>query len=288
MTSKCLTITYLSSISYASLNGSDKEADNISSIKKITINGEEYPYVSSQAIRRALREQLAVLGYKLSEGMVSEKDKGASTTECNPVAYIDDDLFGYMNAKKETVKRTSAVRVSPAISLTPYVGELDFGTNYMGVGAGGNPNIFETEIHSGVYRGTILIELDRIGTGEGFEKQELENEVKLERASALLDAIKNLWIIGRQSRFLADFSPKFFAAALLKVKNPIFLEVVKTKDNTIDMEILNNTINDFVDIINKYDFGIRKGFFIPEPDNCKTLKEALDNIKEWIEEVYKE
>ena len=61
--SKCLMLTYLTRASYASLNGSDKEADNISSIKKIRMNdGEEYPYKSSQAIRRDLREQLAVLG----------------------------------------------------------------------------------------------------------------------------------------------------------------------------------------------------------------------------------
>ncbi|MFR5879863.1 MAG: hypothetical protein ACLUEQ_03095 [Cloacibacillus evryensis] len=63
MEDKCLTITYLTRASYASLNGSDKEADNISSIKKIRMNDErEYPYKSSQAIRRDIREQLAVLG----------------------------------------------------------------------------------------------------------------------------------------------------------------------------------------------------------------------------------
>jgi len=36
------------------------QADNIVSIKKIQMNdGKEYPYCSSQAVRRALREQLA-------------------------------------------------------------------------------------------------------------------------------------------------------------------------------------------------------------------------------------
>ena len=65
---KALTISYLTPVSFASLNGSDKEADNISSIKKISIGTEEYPYVSSQAVRRALRNQLEVLGWDLSEG----------------------------------------------------------------------------------------------------------------------------------------------------------------------------------------------------------------------------
>ena len=57
----CLSITYLTPVSFASLNGSDKEADNVSSIKKLTRNGREYPYVSAQAVRRALRDQLGVL-----------------------------------------------------------------------------------------------------------------------------------------------------------------------------------------------------------------------------------
>ena len=158
---KALTITYLTRASYASLNGSDKEADNISCIKKIQMNGLEYPYCSSQAVRRALREQLAVLNNTLSEGVAASQKKGAATTQCDPQTYIDDDLFGFMRADKATVKRTSPVRVSPLIALDPYRGDLDFGTNYMSVQSGGTPNIFETEVHSGFYRGTILIELGK-------------------------------------------------------------------------------------------------------------------------------
>jgi len=132
MKAKCLTITYLIRASYASLNGSDKEADNISSIKKIqAADGKEYPYKSSQAIRRDLREQLAVLGEELSEAETAKQPKGAATTLGKPQQYIDDDLFGFMLADKETVKRTSPVRVSPLISLEEYRGELDFATNYL-------------------------------------------------------------------------------------------------------------------------------------------------------------
>ncbi len=176
-TAKALTLTYLTPVSFASLNGSDKEADNISSIKKISVGTEQLPYVSSQAVRRALRNQLEVLNRTLSEGVSASQAKGAATTEQKPAEYIDDDLFGYMGtetgsdgAKGKSTKRTSVVRVSPLIAQNPYMGDLDFGTNYMGVKAGGDPNIFETEIHSGMYRGTILIELDRVGSGDGFDK----------------------------------------------------------------------------------------------------------------------
>ena len=189
--SKCLTLTYLTRASYASLNGSDKEADNISSIKKIRMNdGEEYPYKSSQAIRRDLREQLAVLGWELSEAALAKQAKGATATLGDPASYIDDDLFGFMIADKVTKKRTGPVRVSPLISLEPYRGELDFATNYMGVKAGGNPNIFETEIHSGFYRGTILIELDRIGAADAETyKLDLEPGERKRRVASLLSLI---------------------------------------------------------------------------------------------------
>jgi CRISPR-associated protein Cst2 len=168
---KALTVTFLTPVSIGSLNGSDKEADNVSSIKKLTRGTKTYPYVSSQALRRALRDQLGVLNHKLSEGQVAKEKKGAAITQCLPKEFIDDDLFGFMDATKGgTHKRTSPVRVAPLLALDPYEGDLDFGTNYMGHDAGGNPNIFETEIHGGLYRGTLLIELDAVGKsreGEG-------------------------------------------------------------------------------------------------------------------------
>src|SRR3972149_10013925 len=223
---KALTVTYLTPVSFGSLNGSDKEADNISSIKKITRETDQFPYVSAQAVRRALRDQLAVLGRPLSEGVAATIKKGAATTQQAPDKFIDDDLFGFMGTeegkegkKGKSTKRTSPVRVSPLISLQKYEGDLDFATNFMGVEAGGDPNIFETEIHSGLYRGTILIELDRVGSGDGFEKP-LDNKERAARVKDLLLAIKNLWASGRQTRFLADISPKFIAAAMLISKRP--------------------------------------------------------------------
>src|SRR5690348_14625081 len=132
---KSLTISFLTTVSLGSLNGSDKEADNISSIKKLTRGTRTFPYVSSQALRRALREQLGIMGHELSEGQKGKEAKGAAITQCLPRQYIDDDLFGFMDASKAerggTHKRTSPVRVAPLLALDPYEGDLDFGTNYM-------------------------------------------------------------------------------------------------------------------------------------------------------------
>ena len=290
MQAKCLTITYLTKASYASLNGADKEADNISSIKKIQMaDGSEYPYKSSQAIRHDLREQLAVLGEGLSEVKKAKQEKGAVTTQGNPQEFIDDDLFGFMQADQETVKRTSPVRVSPLISLEPYRGELDFATNYMGAKIGVAPNIFESEIHSGFYRGTILIELDRIGVADAATyKLDLNSAEKKRRVTVLLDAVQNLWGVGRQSRFLADISPKFICAAILTVKNPIFLECLRVdKQGMVQHALIEATVKDFSTVIKDVVLGERKGFFPSETAQALPMGKAFAKLKSWLDDVYK-
>jgi CRISPR-associated protein Cst2 len=291
-TAKALTLTYLTPVSFASLNGSDKEADNISSIKKIKVGKEDYPYVSSQAVRRALRNQLEVLGNTLSEGEAAKIAKGAATTKQEPSNYIDDDLFGYMGTEEATTgkkgkatKRTSVVRVSPLVALNPYLGDLDFGTNYMGTKAGGDPNIFETEIHSGLYRGSILIELDRVGTGDGFDK-DLGNKEKAKRVKDLLGAIKNLWASGRQSRFLADIAPKFVASAMLKTKNPIFLESIQVDGKKLNTGMIAETIKDYKTEIVVSTIGVRQGFFEGSVDGAKSIGDAFDEMTKWVDEYY--
>lgn len=293
-TAKALTLTYLTPVSFASLNGSDKEADNISSIKKISVGTEQLPYVSSQAVRRALRNQLEVLGRTLSEGVAASQAKGAATTEQEPAKYIDDDLFGYMGtetgsdgAKGKSTKRTSVVRVSPLIAQNPYMGDLDFGTNYMGVKAGGDPNIYETEIHSGIYRGTILIELDRVGSGDGFNNKNIDNKEKAARVKDLLAAVKNLWASGRQSRFLADISPKFVAAAMLKTKNPIFLESIQVKGNVLNTEMIKEALSDYSAETIASVIGMRKGVFSGEVDKSMSIGDAFVEMNNWIDEYYK-
>jgi CRISPR-associated protein Cst2 len=296
---KSLTLTFLTPVSLGSLNGSDKEADNVSSIKKLTRGSKTYPYVSSQALRRALREQLDVLGAgPLSEGVAAaEKTKGVAITKCLPKQYIDDDLFGFMDASNKggTHKRTSPVRVAPLLALDPYEGDLDFGTNYMSTKTGGNPNIFETEIHGGLYRGTILIELDAVGksrAGEGVsgekrqEPWDLPQAEKSKRVVALLNALQHLWSGGRQSRFLADISPKFVAAALTTAKVPLFLESVRTKVDNLDLAALKEAVDDAKAITAAHCFGARSGMFGTLPEGCLSVGEAFDTVRGWVTSYY--
>lgn len=309
MQANSITITYLSQVSFASLNGSDKEVDNINPIKKVTLsNGEELPYVSSQAIRRALRDKIEELGYETSPVGESSTSKGAPKTALDPIKYIDDDLFGYMDARAgqdgaagTSNVRTSPIRVESLLALATYKGDLDYATNFSGKKIGLNPNIFETEIHSGAYRGTILIELDRIGREhEVVEEKEgnkvvsrslrvkelVENQVKANRVLAFLDALQMLWSSGRQSRFLADISPKFVAAAMMKSKNPIFLEAVRLKeDGQIDLEALLTVTSDYERFIDKHLFATQAAVF-DQQEGMVSLKDGFSSIRSWVNNYY--
>lgn len=302
MKTNSITITYLSKVSFASLNGADKEVDNINPIKKITLsNGEELPYVSSQALRRALRDGLEAMGFTLSPIQEASAKKGAPKTTIKPVEYIDDDLFGYMDAspsKEEkgrgtSTTRTSPIRVEALLALTEYKGDLDYATNFMGKGVKTEkgediqPNIFETEIHSGIYRGTILIELDRIGSGQGFENGDLSNEEKGKRVIAFLDAFRNLWSSGRQSRFLSDISPKFIAAGYMKAKNPIFLEAISVdKSGKINYEKLKTIVSDYDKFLTDHVFAAQEAVF-ELSDDIVGLKAGFEKIESWVNEYYK-
>lgn len=296
MKNNSITITYLSKVSFASLNGADKDVDNINPIKKITLeNGTELPYVSSQALRRALRDRLEEMGQPISLITPGKSDKSPAVTEGDPHKNFDDDLFGYMNADAAS-QRTSPIRVESLVAISTYKGDLDYGTNFMGVDNGGTPNIYETEIHSGLYRSTILIELDRIGKGRiiGENKKGkydpsdyIDNKEKQKRVLAFIDAFRSLWSSGRQSRFLADISPKFIAAAYMSVKNPIFLESVTIdKSGKVNTEALASVVSDYQKFISDHVLAGQKATLNLD-ESVLSLEEGFNRIESWVKDYFK-
>lgn len=266
--SKGLAITYLVNLSIASPSGGRSEIENLNVIKKIREGYLDYPYASAQAMKRSLRDTLKGLGHSISPIINS----APARTVGDPLKYIDDDLFGYMNAgSKKTGNsdidklngiRKSVVSMTPLLSLSEFKDNIDFGSNMVGLKAGGNPMPYETEIHRGWYRISLYIELDRIGRGDGFIKEkkevvkdkdikelskvnemydfaeikgdkctlwkyeydELDKTKKYNRAKALVDAIRFLAPSGRNSNWLIDLTPKLMVAAYVKGAKTPFLE----------------------------------------------------------------
>jgi CRISPR-associated protein Cst2 len=312
----CLTLTFLGGSELSSLNGSEKVIDNVSSIKVIAKGLDQIPYGSPQMVRHFVREGLKT-GEK-SPIMLPSEAKGAATTGCDVIKYIDDDLFGFMDAKSDEnggiKKRTGPFRASPLIAVEPRNRKNeDFGTNFTAVTIGGDPSIHQTEFHTGtnlplaLYRATFLLELDRVGVHTTTEtevtekaakgkkakvnrkmvKIEIPNATKAERVCDLLDSIRNLWIQARQGRFLCNVSPRLVIAAISTVKTPFYLGNVQiTDEGKLNVEIINEVNQDHKNEILASTIGYRTGTLSETPEGVVAIGEAFDAMKSWINQHY--
>lgn len=299
--SKALVVGYLMKVSVGNVNASHTEG-NVVVTKKVTLpDGSTLPYISGQALRRMLRNRLEDLGYPLSE--LEAKVSGQEVTPpVRPWEFVDEDLFGYLDPGGAR-RRTSPVRVSAAVGLFPFQGDRDLGTRSFerfgqGMDAGGN--MFETELYSNLFKGAILVELDRVGvfrSGEIGEREDrsLPAEERARRLQALFDSVNLLWGGGRTARLLADLSPVFFAYTRLSVKHPAFLEsfVARYEGGAfyLDPDPLVNVLEKFGLYRGTTVFGIDPGVFCNEQElrdalggygPVVTVHEAVARVKEDI------
>lgn len=281
--SKAIVIGYLAKVSAANVNASHTEG-NVVVAKKVTLpDGSTIPYISGQAIRRMLRDRLEELGYPLSEPFAQVSGQEV-TPPVRPWDFADEDLFGYLDPSGGR-RRTSPVRVSAAVGLFPFQGDRDLGTRSFerfgqAMAAGGN--MFETELYANLFKGTMLVELDRVGVFKPLEIGE-ENERTLspterrKRLQTLFEALNLLWGGGRTARMLADLSPKFIAYARLKVKHPVFLEALSAhyEDGryVLDLEPIVNVLQKFSGYREQMLFGVEPGIF----GNEKEIRTTLGN-----------
>jgi CRISPR-associated protein Cst2 len=269
--SKAIVIGYLAKVSAANVNASHTEG-NVVVAKKVTLpDGSTIPYISGQAVRRMLRDRLEELGYPLSEPFARVEGQEV-TPPVRPWEFVDEDLFGYLDPSGGR-RRTSPVRVSAAVGLFPFQGDRDLGTRSFerfgqAMAAGGN--MFETELYANLFKGTVLVELDRVGVfrpleiGEDAERI-LPADERRKRLQTLFEALNLLWGGGRTARMLADLSPKFLAYARLRVKHPVFLEalVAHYEDGkyVLELEPLKNALDKFRSYREQTLFGLEPGIF---------------------------
>jgi CRISPR-associated protein Cst2 len=299
--SKAIVIGYLAKVSAANVNASHTEG-NVVVAKKVTLpDGSTIPYISGQAVRRMFRDRLEELGYPLSEPFAQVSGQEV-TPPVRPWEFVDEDLFGYLDPSGGR-RRTSPVRVSAAVGLFPFQGDRDLGTRSFerfgqAMAAGGN--MFETELYANLFKGTVLVELDRVGVfrpleiGEDAERV-LPADERRKRLQTLFEALNLLWGGGRTARMLADLSPKFLAYARLRVKHPVFLEalVAHYEDGkyVLELEPLKNALDKFRSYREQTLFGLEPGIFGNEDEihsalslygAVLTVHEALAQAKQDI------
>jgi CRISPR-associated protein Cst2 len=263
---------------------------NVASLKKMARgNGDQYTYISRQALRYNIVEQLG-------EPTATVKAEGSGdkkVIQFAPDATIKDypeiDFFGYMKTKKGegSATRSAKVRLSNAVSLETFKGDLDFLTNKgLADRLNENMNIAQSEIHRSYYRYTITADLDQIGIDEG-DGISIENPEKAKRVNKLLDTVSLLYrdIRGRRE----DLKPLFAIGGVYDVKNPVFQNALEVKDNKVLVSTIEGVLFDFLK--NDTYCGLIEGKFsndkeIKEKLKATSMPEFFNNIKRKVSEYY--
>ncbi len=270
---------------------------NILTLKKISSKGKSFSYISRQALRYDIVRILEDLNYELTpvgktKGVVQFND------DANIDKYAEIDFFGYMKTTKGESGsiRKAIVRLSDAISIEPFAGEIDFSTNKgLADRIKQNNDIYQSEIHRSFYSYTLTLELDKVGIDD---KIKLSNEEKIKRVISLLKAIKllNRDIKGKKE----NLNPLFIIGGIYDFGNPFFYNILNL-EFTKDKVLLNtNTINDILktttitddSIAKDTKIGFTEGIFsnidkINVSDKL-CIEDFFKNLNEKITQYYKE
>src|SRR3954453_23992890 len=145
-------------------NNRGESEGTVSTLQKVIRDGDLYSTVSSEAIRYALREAwLADTGVKLTRKVSHDGSEWADKEFKKPEDFIDNDVLGYMHAKKETVNRRGILEISRAVSTTPWPGTIS--AHFASPGS--NPAItkddpipYQAEVHDTHYQYTFALTPD--------------------------------------------------------------------------------------------------------------------------------
>jgi CRISPR-associated protein Cst2 len=182
-------------------NNRGESEGTVSTLQKVIRNGDLYSTVSSEAIRYALRESwLNDDELKLNRKVSHTGSEWVDKEFKKPADFIDNDVLGYMHAKKETVSRRGILEISRAVSTTPWPGTVS--AHFASPGSNpavtaDNPIPYQAEVHDTRYQYTFALTPDAL----------LKD--RLTRTKKTLLAIQNLRRpAGNHARFLFDFAPE--------------------------------------------------------------------------------
>lgn len=263
---------------------------NIAALKKLSRgNGNQYTYISRQAMRYNMVEQLGEEKASVEAMGSGEKKVIQFSPEATIKDYPELDFFGYLKTEKGTggKKRSAIVRLSNAVSTETFKGDLDFLTNKgLADRLNENMNIAQAEIHKSYYVYTITIDLDQIGIDKN-DNIELPKEEKSRRVEKLLDTIAFLYrdIRGRRE----NLAPLFVIGGVYNIKNPIFENLVKVKDNKVLVQDIVSGI--FENMKKDTSCGVIEGKFdntqeIKDTLNSTTVPKFFDQLKAKVREYY--
>jgi len=241
---KAIQLVWLSKTGLTNLN-SGEGGSNLVDIKKFRYGGQEFPYVSGQAMRFYLKE--AIRRHLQPKEACVPDEQGEACGRIGECVLCD--LFGFMWTERPEKRgegrshvRTSPVKVSPAVGLHPLDATMtiDFLTRHprgTTIEAGQEEearSIVNVELATNIYMAGVCIDVARIGCEEelveleGAEKARRKFPIRgvqlkeyvqnggerIRRIKLLLDAIQDFSDYSKQARLLTDFTPDFLLIAI--------------------------------------------------------------------------
>lgn len=303
---KSINLSWVSQTSLTNLN-SGEGGSNYIDVKKYKWQGEEYPYVSGQAMRFYLKEAIRRQeDYKLS---CIPNDKGESCGDVENCQLCD--LFGFMTTKKKEGRskgnamiRVSPVKVSPAIGLLPFDenSNVDFLTrkkrdtlNTTELGG----DIVNVEMGMNIYKCGIAIDVVRIGREEVIAEGErrtlkltdlINEEERKNRIINVMNAVLNIADYSKQARLLTDFTPDFLICSAQNVYNHKLQKAIEMNDIALNIQRFKEVIKEIIDEGGTVYVGMRAGLFENEEeiiDACRGLGIEVKQPNEVIKEISK-
>jgi CRISPR-associated protein Cst2 len=182
-------------------NNRGESEGTVSTLQKVIRNGDLFSTVSGEAIRYALREGwTADPKLRVNRRVSQDGNEWEDKEFKKPGEFIDNDVLGYMHAKKSTVSRRGVLEISRAVSTTPWPGTLS--AHFASAGSNpavtaDNPIPYQCEVHDTRYQYTFALTPDAL----------LKDQRN--RTEKTLLAIQNLRRVGgTHARFLFDFAPE--------------------------------------------------------------------------------
>ena len=235
--------------------GQDKSAGtkNIIRTKALVRDGVQVPFRSGEAIRRDIREALAREHPDTPMSPLERAGK-VTVTAADPVAYYDDDVFGYMRKPRgeEGVTRTSPLRIGKGVGIHNVRPELDW---HVMSRQEGDANPFQSEFYSNILEVPFALALDGVGrfwshassgeehynetrkkdwqdSGESVVTKtdwgwELPLDERMRRCQRVVAALPFLHGGARQAASLTDTAPIFLIAAIHDAAVMPFMHLVK-------------------------------------------------------------
>lgn len=269
---------------------------NISSVQKVFREGREYATRSRESLKNAICVQAGLyedLQTSLDGAMQKLVNKDINAATCKALE------GGYMSTKDVTYIRNSSFYLTDAVAAEPFISDTRFhnnlylATNYAKANGlsvqndadkcGLMPYQYEYDKSIKIY--SLTIDLEKVGVDENFGT-EADNEEKLSRVLAIIDAVENLALVVKGN--LDNAEPIFVVGGLSPKKTHMFENAVRAAGKNLVIEPIKEKLE------TGFSCGLMRNRQLGNEDeivrelNPKTVPKFFGDLREEVKEYFKD